>query len=96
MQKDLDGYLETYNTRRPHRGRGMEGRTSYEVFKAGIPAKSPAHKKKARKGGQCQPRSSDLGEAGCQVNTVRKTRGENLGNKSGKFIQDCTICASCG
>ena len=30
---------ETYNTRRPHRGRGMEGRTPYEVFKAGIPAK---------------------------------------------------------
>ena len=27
MQKDLDVYLETYNRRRPHRGRGMEGRT---------------------------------------------------------------------
>ena len=49
MQKDLDGYLETYNTRRPHRGRGMEGRTPYQVFKAGIPAKSPARKKPARK-----------------------------------------------
>ena len=49
MQKDLDGYLETYNTRRPHRGRGLEGRTPYEVFKAGIPAKSPARKKSTRK-----------------------------------------------
>ena len=47
---DLEGYLETYNTRRPHRGRGMEGRTPYQVFKAGIPAKSPARKKPARKG----------------------------------------------
>ena len=25
IQKDLDGYLETYDTRRPHCGRGMEG-----------------------------------------------------------------------
>ncbi|MDE0074407.1 MAG: macro domain-containing protein [Gammaproteobacteria bacterium] len=39
MQKDLDVYLETYNRRRPHRGRGMEGRTPYDVFKAGIPRK---------------------------------------------------------
>ena len=49
MQEDLDAYLETYNRRRPHRGRGMEGTTPYEVFKAGIPAKSPARKKPARK-----------------------------------------------
>ena len=45
----MDGHLETYNTPRPHRGRGMEGRTPYEVFKAGIPQtrrtrKSPAGK----------------------------------------------------
>ena len=39
MQKDLDVYLETYNQRRPHRGRGMDGRTSYAVFEAGIPRK---------------------------------------------------------
>ena len=37
MQEDLDAYIETYNRRRPHRGRGMKGRTPYEVFKAGIP-----------------------------------------------------------
>lgn len=49
MQKDLDAYLETYNRQRPHRGRGMKGRTPYEVFKAGIPKKSRARKKKARK-----------------------------------------------
>ena len=49
MQKDLDGYLETYNPRRPHRDRGMKGRTPYEVFKTGIPKKSPTRKKPARK-----------------------------------------------
>ncbi len=49
MQKDLDAYLETYNRQRPHRSRGMKGRTPYEVFKAGIPKKSPARKKPARK-----------------------------------------------
>ena len=49
MQKDLDAYLETYNRQRPHRGRGMRGRTPYDVFKAGIPKKSPARRKPARK-----------------------------------------------
>ena len=49
MQKDLDAYLETYNTQRPHRGRGMRGRTPYDVFKAGIRKKSQARKKPARK-----------------------------------------------
>ncbi len=39
MQQDLDVYPETYNQRRPHRGRGMEGRTPYAVFKAGIARK---------------------------------------------------------
>jgi transposase InsO family protein len=36
MQKDLEAYLEQYNTKRPHRGRGMEGKTPYQVFKAGL------------------------------------------------------------
>jgi transposase InsO family protein len=36
MQKDLEVYLEQYNTKRPHRGRGMEGRTPFQVFKAGL------------------------------------------------------------
>ena len=52
MQKDLDAYLETYNRQRPHRGRGMEGSTPYDVFRAGIPKKSPARKKPARKEGK--------------------------------------------
>ena len=36
MQQDLDAYLETYNQKRPHRGRGMQGRTPFTVFKAGL------------------------------------------------------------
>ena len=39
MQKDLDVYRETHSQRRPHRGRGMEGRTPHAVSKAGIPRK---------------------------------------------------------
>lgn len=37
MQQDLDAFLETYNTQRPHQGRGMKGRTPITVFLAGIP-----------------------------------------------------------
>ena len=48
MRKDLDAYPDTYNRHRPHRGRGMEGRTPYEALRAGIPTKSPARKKPAR------------------------------------------------
>ena len=48
MQKDLDEYLETYNRKRPHRGRGMEGRTPYQVFKAGLKAAKQAARERAR------------------------------------------------
>lgn len=37
MQKDLDEYLVTYNTKRPHQGRGMNGRTPIKAFTQGIP-----------------------------------------------------------
>ncbi len=33
MQKDLDVYLKTYNEKRPHQGRLMNGRTPAEMFK---------------------------------------------------------------
>lgn len=36
MQQDLDAYLVTYNTKRPHRGRNMGGKTPYQMFKAGM------------------------------------------------------------
>jgi hypothetical protein len=36
MQAVLDTYLEGYNHRRPHQGRGMNGRTPAQVFADGI------------------------------------------------------------
>jgi transposase InsO family protein/transposase-like protein len=36
MQKDLDVYLEHYNTKRPHQGRNMNGRTPLNVFCEGV------------------------------------------------------------
>jgi transposase InsO family protein len=36
MQIDLDEFLAFYNTRRPHQGRNMNGRTPIEVFESGI------------------------------------------------------------
>ena len=62
-------YLETYNRRHPHQGRGMKGRTPYAVFKAGIPRKrtrKPLAKKEVKKASI----GPDLGEAGCQVITL--------------------------
>lgn len=39
MQKDLDDYLVVYNTKRPHQGRKMKGRTPEQVFREGLPKK---------------------------------------------------------
>jgi len=47
LPADLDAYIEVYNTKRPHRGRKMNGRAPYTVFKAGIP--------KARKAASATP-----------------------------------------
>lgn len=49
MQNDLVAYLEKYNTKRPHQGRGMNGRTPYAVFKAGVPKKTTAQKEELPK-----------------------------------------------
>lgn len=35
------GYLIHYNTRRPHQGRGMNGRTPAAVFASGLPNAKP-------------------------------------------------------
>jgi len=51
MQADLEAYLELYNTKRPHRGRMMNGRTPFTVFQAGIP--------KALKAAPSTPNSTD-------------------------------------
>jgi transposase InsO family protein len=36
MQVALDAYLVVYNTKRPHQGRGMNGRTPAKAFDQGI------------------------------------------------------------
>jgi len=36
MQKDLDEYLTRYNTKRPHQGRNIKGRTPGKVLKEGL------------------------------------------------------------
>ncbi len=40
MQAVLDDYLEGYNTKRPHQGRGMNGRTPIRAFTKGTPKTS--------------------------------------------------------
>jgi hypothetical protein len=37
MQPVLDAHLEHYNQRRPHQGRGMNGRTPVRDFTDGLP-----------------------------------------------------------
>ena len=44
MQADLDAFLAEYNTKRPHQGRNMNGRTPAAVFKAGLPNKRKKEK----------------------------------------------------
>ncbi len=46
-KQDLDIYPATSNRKRPHRGRGMEGRTPYQIFKAG--------RKKAKEAAMARP-----------------------------------------
>ena len=36
MQEDLNAFLKHYNHERPHQGRGMNGRTPYQVFLEGL------------------------------------------------------------
>jgi transposase InsO family protein len=47
MQVVLDAYMETYNQRRPHQGRGMNGRTPATVFIEGL-LKQPQRKEEKR------------------------------------------------
>ncbi len=49
MQNDLDAYLITYNTQRPHQGRSMNGKTPAEVFVRCLPKpKTPKEEKMKR------------------------------------------------
>jgi len=49
MQKDLDAYLVTYNTKRPHQGRNMNGRTPAAVFVDGLPKHNNRKEEKPKK-----------------------------------------------
>jgi len=49
MQNDLDDYLIKYNTKRPHQGRNMNGRTPEKVFKEGLDKIKKAAKMKPQK-----------------------------------------------
>jgi transposase InsO family protein len=44
MQTVLDDYLIRYNIRRPHQGRGMNGRTPAQAFIDGIREETPQPK----------------------------------------------------
>jgi len=46
MQVPVDDYLVTYNTKRPHQGRGMNGRTPVAAAIEGMPKPSPEKKEK--------------------------------------------------
>ena len=49
MQKDLDEYLLVYNTKRPHQGRGMNGRTPLQAFMEGLGQKDKTTSRAAKK-----------------------------------------------
>jgi transposase InsO family protein len=42
MQAVLDDYLDGYNQRRPHQGRGMNGRLPAHAFRDGLPSSAPS------------------------------------------------------
>ena len=55
MQNDLDAYLITYNTQRPHQGRGMKGRTPAEVFVRCLPKPKKPKEDKMKKAAFYRP-----------------------------------------
>ena len=66
MQKDLDAYLGTYNTKQPHQGRGMNGRTPADIFQRCLPKPKKQKEEKRKKPPKLIPARS--GE--CQANTL--------------------------
>lgn len=67
MQKVLDDWLITYNTRRPHQGRGMNGRTPLKAFTDGIREK---------------PSKSNQKQKGEKVTATPKTASMNPQNRA--------------
>ena len=48
MQAVLDAYLDSYNQRRPHQGRGMNGRTPAQAFAQGFRKSTPEKEEKTQ------------------------------------------------
>ena len=48
MQEDLDAFLKVYNEKRPHQGRGMNGKTPYKAFKEGLKKRKTKPKQAAK------------------------------------------------
>ena len=79
MQKDLDAYFVTYNTKRPHQGRNMNGRTPTDVFVAGLPKPKNRKEEKPKKPLKLsQPRSGE-----CQAITISVHTNIQTGPVSG-------------
>ena len=49
MQDDLDAYLERCNTKRPHQGYNMLGRTPYKAFLDALEKSNKTEKKEVKK-----------------------------------------------
>jgi len=49
MQNDLNQYLDSYNNKRTHQGRNMNGRTPYQAFTDGLPKIEKQIKKETKK-----------------------------------------------
>jgi transposase InsO family protein len=62
MQAVLDTYLDGYNQRRPHQGRGMKGRTPARAFVEGLPSKAnpSTPKKKEKSKPETQPQTTAI------------------------------------
>ncbi len=58
MQVVLDTYLVNSNTKRPHQGRGMDGRTPLKAFRDGIPKPPRKEVPTQLKSAACPPLSS--------------------------------------
>ena len=50
MQVLLNKYLATYNRKRPHQGRGMNGRTPWQAFRGGLPSPTKTSKMTEQEG----------------------------------------------
>ena len=70
MQVDLEAYLKNYNTKRPHQGRGMNGRTPWRAFLDRIPANDNSQEKTAAKPINLMLPGHPPGRGSCQPITV--------------------------